>query len=581
MSIVELVPNQSPKEHRLLSLWYELIGLGPDGLPLAKRDKSSLFDLVNRGLRAKGRLSNFPQRDLYGTNASLQRYHISLTLTTLWTQRLLLCHQLEKKLIRIHGGDTSYRFLNIEHQESWADLEDFFFKILPQPIMFRKTAYSFVPPLEIPLFEAHELEDLLPLSALSAYEKRSEKLLEQILETLEQQDEHLISNYKLLSPIPKKQAQDLTAKLFDLWWDEHVSPESPAPTVCDPIMHSADLLIAMMEGNMRRLYGKAPEAYQVSAGPGGFNRHVPHKIQQLHSDYYREMADFADKRLFGVAPDGQTLSWVKLQLWSTLLHAVPFDAASNYELLFPLPKFRYKLCHGPALMSQYRIDSKMKSMLKGNKLRFGLYCSALDMFQHAQSEKEKEEARGMLEDMQKNFRAKVQASHPDFQRLKRLEKALLMKENPLFGLEIDPEAEAKNKLRKLQLENQIKLLKIKLKGTFQARQTFEWRFHFPELLNPKDASFVGFDIVLLHPHEPKAPEMAVALNQSLSLTANLCCTGGWIGTFLPDNFEHKKAFQKGRKIVFEQLKMEERNYVEGQGFEEMCTGKLRFVLHKA
>lgn len=580
MSIVELIPDHQQTAHREFTLWCELIGLGPDGQPLPKGERLSLYELIQRALRAKGRLGEYAKRELYGANSTQQRTQIGVQLCTLWLHRLLICHQLERKLIRIHGGDTSYRFFSDQNMDSWDELGIFFLNILPQPFMFRQTAYSYVPPLDIPLFQEHELERLLPMAELGELEKKGDKLLPQILNLLAQQDESIIDNYHLGAPVPEEHAQVLAANLLDLWCDPEMTSDHPAPKVCDPLMRNADLLQAMVKSWMRRLYGKQPEAYQVTAGPGGFNRHVPQKIQQLHTEYYREMAAFADQQLFGVAPDEVSLAWVKMKLWSTLLEAVPFNAESSYELFFPLPKFRHKLCFGPALVSQYRIGSQMQEMLKGNRVRFGLYCSAIGMYQDAQSEKEREEARGMLDDMQKNFRTRVQASHPDFQRLKRLEKALLMKENPLFLEQFDPETEAKNQLQKQQLQGQIERLKARLEGELRVHRTFEWRFHFPELLHPKQASFLGFDLILLHPKEPKLPEEEIYLNQALSLVSHICNLNGKIGTFLPDHFTRKKVFQKGRKVVFEQLGLIDQSYLDGQGFEELCTGKLRFVLQK-
>lgn len=580
MSIVDLIPDQHHIAHRGSTLWHELIGLGPNGLPLPKGEKKSLYSLIQKALRSKGKLNNYPKRELYGANSTQQRNQISLELCSLWLHRMLICHQLENKLIRIHGGDTSYRFFSTEHQGSWAELANFSLQILPQPIMFRQTAYSFVPPIDIPLFQEHELEKLLPMAVLDDYEKRGEDLLAQLLSVLAQEDEALISHYHLGAPVPEAHAQSITATMLDLWCEPEMTSDHPAPKVCDPLMRNADLLQAVIKSWMRRLYGKPPEAYHVTAGPGGFNRHVPQKIQQLHTEYYHEMANFADQQLFGVAPDTMSLAWVKVKLWSTLLEAVPFNAESSYELFLPLPKFAYKLCYGPSLISQYRVDSNMQEMLKGNKVRFGLYSSAIGMYQDAQSEKEREEARGMLDDMQKNFRTRVQASHPDFQRLKRLEKALLMKESPLFQEVLAPEVAATNILRKQQLQGQIDRLRARLEGELRVSQTFEWRFHFPELLHPKQASFTGFDIILLHPKEPKLPEEEIYLNKALSLVFYICNKNGKVGTFLPDHFTTKKVFQKGRKVVFEQLEVIEQTYIDGQGFEELCTGKFRFVLQK-
>jgi len=576
--MLELISRNTIQDQEHLLTWQRLTGIGIDGKPFPQMEKHALYYQINRALRAGGLLNHFPEKIHYGTKSSQQREQISLQLCNLWIQRLLFCHQLECKLIRIHGQVESYRFLQSSHISSWQQLEDFFLRILPQPIMFRQVAYSFVPPVDIPLFELHQLEVLLPLGKLDSMGRKLKVLLKELLDCLTQLNEHSISCYRLQNPVPEQAAHELSMRLLDNWYSAHEVENCPPPTLCDPIMYQANMLIAATQAWMRKRYGNQLPAYQVTAGLGGFNRHVPHKIQQLHETFYQELSEFVENQVFGVAPDMLSLSWSRLQIWAFLLDRVPFDATTSYELFFPLPSLRHKLSYGAALVSQYRTSSSMRKMLKGNKLRLGLYCSALDMYQTASSEKEREEARGILEDMQKNFRTKLQASHPDFQRLKRLEKELHMMATPLFMLESSAELAAKEKVRKQRLKEQIERLRAKVNGVLRAHHSFEWRFHFPEILDPKDAHFIGFDMIMLHPKEACTPEEEIGINQALSLSTQITKPDGFVGIFLPDTFKSKFVFQKGRKIVFEQFETLDRSYCDGQGFEELCTGKTVLTL---
>ena len=581
MSLIQLISEKPIHRRTEVSLWDELIGIGKDGLPLPKGERLSLYGLVQRLLRAKGRLANFAQREVYGSKASIQRQQIGLTLCNLWLHRMLISFQLEKKLTRIHGGDKTYRFLEIEQMKDWKGLNHFFLQILPQPIMFRTTPYSYVPPLEIPLFEKHLLEDLLSMDELDAQPRTGKQLLAQILNCLHQQDEAIINEYHLNAPVPAEHAFSLGKSLLESWQADNNDIEHQLPSVCDPYMLNADLLLGMSKAWMEKLFPDPLATYEVSAGPGGFNRHVPQKVQDEHREYYQTMARFVEDALFGVSPNAINLSWVKVKLWTSLLQAVPLDAASNYEHFFPLPKLRHKLCYGPSLTSQYRLDSKMTDMLKGNKVRWRLYCSAINMYQESDTEKEKEEARAMLEDMQKNFRSRMQASHPDFQRLKRLERELIMKDNPLFAAFGTPESQAKQMFQKEQLQARIADLKKRIEGQMLVKRTFEWRFHFPERLVSKDASFLGFDLTLLHVSEPDSPESAAQVNKMIKVCSSICKKNGLLAMVLPDDFYQKKAFQQAKKIISTVLTKEEENYVDGQGFEEICTGKLLLKLRKS
>ena len=107
----------------------------------------------------------------YGGQNEERAFSIGLELCLTWINRLLFLKLLEAQIVKFHGGDASYRFLNIGMVSDFDDMSDLFFMVLALKPMERpehiQEKYAKVPYLNSSLFEKSRLEQLLSISELN------------------------------------------------------------------------------------------------------------------------------------------------------------------------------------------------------------------------------------------------------------------------------------------------------------------------------------------------------------------------------------------------------------------------------
>ncbi len=98
----------------------------------------------------------------YGAAKDEQLYSVALELGITWINRILFLKLLEGQLIKYHKGDSSYKFLNIEHIPDYDALNKLFFQVLAVKESERselvKKKFGKIPYLNSSLFEPNELE---------------------------------------------------------------------------------------------------------------------------------------------------------------------------------------------------------------------------------------------------------------------------------------------------------------------------------------------------------------------------------------------------------------------------------------
>lgn len=107
----------------------------------------------------------------YGPNSEERAFSIALELCLTWITRLLFLKLLEAQIVKFHGGDSSYKYLNIGMVANFNELTDLFFAVLAFKKSERqdslRSKYARVPYLNSSLFEKTRLERLVSLSDLS------------------------------------------------------------------------------------------------------------------------------------------------------------------------------------------------------------------------------------------------------------------------------------------------------------------------------------------------------------------------------------------------------------------------------
>ncbi len=97
-------------------------------------------------------------------NDGNKSFVIGLELCLTWINRILFLKLLESQLLSYNGNDNNYRFLNINFNKGFDDLNDLFFSALAKPLNERHSKFAkkfnYVPYLNSSLFERSRIESL-------------------------------------------------------------------------------------------------------------------------------------------------------------------------------------------------------------------------------------------------------------------------------------------------------------------------------------------------------------------------------------------------------------------------------------
>lgn len=147
--------------------------------PVGRREAASLIENTIAQLKSLDRLVNVKDLVSFGLTEEEQLFNVALALSLTWINRVLFLKLLEAQLLRYHGGDRAFAFLNSEQIKTYGDLNVLFFQVLAEPVSSRPAhaneKFPKVPYLNSSLFEVTDLErqtlavsnllDNLPLSA--------------------------------------------------------------------------------------------------------------------------------------------------------------------------------------------------------------------------------------------------------------------------------------------------------------------------------------------------------------------------------------------------------------------------------
>ncbi|MFN8781091.1 MAG: Eco57I restriction-modification methylase domain-containing protein, partial [Pseudanabaena sp.] len=152
-----------------------------------------------------------------------------------------------------------------------------------------------------------------------------------------------------------------------------------------------------------------------------------------------------------------------------------------------------------SLISRFGLDVDVKQVLKKHNFTIEQYRNAVQTYRSAESKAQKREMEGLIGKMKDGFSVYLGDYTPNQKKLLKLEQELAEKEYPLlFESETDKKAREKKIVK---LNNEIDKLKAEIVDIESGRiykNSLEWRFEFPEVLND-DGDFVGFDVVIGNP----------------------------------------------------------------------------------
>jgi hypothetical protein len=232
--------------------------------------------------------------------------------------------------------------------------------------------------------------------------------------------------------------------------------------------------------------------------------------QRIQEALFTEKQTLIENCLFGVDINPKSVMICRLRLWVELLKHAYFTAESKYQRLETLPNIDINIKSGNSLVSRFALDEDLTDVFRKQKFSHADYLLAVQSYKNVRSKDGKEELRAFIQKIKDEFRQAVFNRNPFAKALspKRGQLVLLDNNLDLFG-EAKKDAETVKK-EKAKLNAEITALESQLeeyKSGPLYRNSFEWRFEFPEVLDEK-GDYLGFDAVLGNPPYIRQEELA-------------------------------------------------------------------------
>lgn len=224
------------------------------------------------------------------------------------------------------------------------------------------------------------------------------------------------------------------------------------------------------------------------------------ELQFIQESIFNEKKKIIEKSLFGVDLNPNSVKICRLRLWIELLKHSYYTKESKFTKLKTLPNIDINIKQGNSLIHRFKLDDEIKDILKTSNISLQDYLSKVNEYKETDNKKTKQEIQKQINSIKKNI---VKELDSNLQRnLKKLDdefKMLDMKLETikLMGLEINDKElkEINSKKKKIQgITEQIN----HIIHTENFKNSFEWRFEFPELLD-NEGKFIGFDIIIGNP----------------------------------------------------------------------------------
>ena len=226
------------------------------------------------------------------------------------------------------------------------------------------------------------------------------------------------------------------------------------------------------------------------------------KSNIIQKTLFQEKQTIIENCLFGVDINPNSVKICRLRLWIELLKNAYYKEETGYAELETLPNIDINIKNGNSLLSRFALDSDLKPILAKEKLNIESYKLAVHSYQNAKSKEHKSEFLGIINKIKTTFSASFVNTDPRRKRLSLLRGQMNLLENKkelgdLFEKLSDKDIkEGIGKLKK-QIDN-LEQEVDDVKNNTLYKNSFEWRFQFPEVLS-NEGDFVGFDVVIGNP----------------------------------------------------------------------------------
>lgn len=291
--------------------------------------------------------------------------------------------------------------------------------------------------------------------------------------------------------------------------------------ICDPAVGSGHFLVSALNEIialkselriLKDLNGKVLRDYRfevvndeliISDPEGESFEYNPRNFesQRVQEAIFHEKQTIIEGSLFGVDINPNSVKICRLRLWIELLKHAYYKQGSLMQELETLPNIDINIKCGNSLISRYPLDSNIEEALKSSKWSIDNYREAVMIYRNSDNKAQKRAMEALISEIKNSFESEFSKNDKRFIRLNKINGELLYltQQKGLFELEIKQKDAWNKKLQKLIKEQESlekELAEIRSNQVF--KNSFEWRFEFPEVLDD-NGNYAGFDIILGNP----------------------------------------------------------------------------------
>jgi type II restriction/modification system DNA methylase subunit YeeA len=220
--------------------------------------------------------------------------------------------------------------------------------------------------------------------------------------------------------------------------------------------------------------------------------------QRVQEALFHEKQTIIEGCLFGVDINPNSVKICQLRLWIELLKNAYYRVDGNLETL---PNIDINIKCGNSLISRFGLDVDVKQVLQKQKFSIEQYRNAVQTYRSAESKAQKREMENLIAKIKKSFKITLQGIDPKKTKVRRLEGEIENLQDQKWIIEPTKEERKVQERKIAKLNIEIAKLNVEIEDIESGKiykNTLEWRFEFPEVLNDA-GDFVGFDVVIGNP----------------------------------------------------------------------------------
>lgn len=223
--------------------------------------------------------------------------------------------------------------------------------------------------------------------------------------------------------------------------------------------------------------------------------------QNLQETIFHEKENIIENCLFGVDVNMNSVNICRLRLWIELLKNAYYDSNGKLETL---PNIDINIKHGNSLLSKIPVSEDIRTMLsRPRKWTIDSYKEAISNYHNSKSKIDKKNIGKLIDKIKEEFHNYTIKPIAENERLLKLNRQLISitDQGRLFEMSNGEKSVWKNKVKMItdEISNiEEKMKKIEIEKEKLLKNSFEWRYEFPQVLD-NEGNFIGFDLIIGNP----------------------------------------------------------------------------------